>query len=105
MDMNVTGYKSCHFISTFRVKITIYIYQNQINVTQYKSVLDVIANDKTFYLKKLNKLAFQPWDPQLTQHRFSYPINFPNRCAQKLLDQYFSVLIKRDRNRGFGAGG
>ena len=87
-----------HFISTSRVKITKNIYENQINITQYKSVLDVIANDKTFYLKKLNKLAFQPWGPQLAQHHFSYLINFPNRCAQKLLDQYFSVLIKQERN-------
>ena len=67
-------------------------------MTQYKSVLDVITNDKKIYLKKLNKLAFPPWGPQLTQHRFSYLVDFPNRCAEKLLDQYFSVLIKRERN-------
>ena len=88
----------CMFIGTSRVKITIYIYENQINITQYKSVSDVITNDKKFYLKKLNKLAFSHGAPQLTQHRFSYPVDFPNRCAQKPLDQYFSVLIKRERN-------
>ena len=47
-------------ISTSRVKITNYIYENQVKIPQYKSVLDVIANDKPLYLKKLNTLAFQP---------------------------------------------
>ena len=53
---------------------------------------------KKYYPEKSNKLVFQPWGSQLTQHRFSYLVDFPNRCAQKLLDQYFSVLIKRERS-------
>ena len=35
-----------HFIGTSSVKITQYTYENQINITQYKSVSDIITNEK-----------------------------------------------------------
>ena len=66
------------------------------NTNQFKMLLQMTIYFS--YLKKLNKLAFQPWGSQLTQHRFSYPVDFPNRCAQKLLEQKVGGPIKRERN-------
>ena len=48
--------------------------------------------------KKLSKEIKQTSFSAMGPLTHSYPVDFPNRCAQKLLDKYFSVLIKRERN-------
>ena len=48
--------------------------------------------------KEIEESSFSTMGPPTHLASFLLSGDCPSRCVQKLLDQYFSVLIKRERN-------